>query len=326
MRQSAVLALGLLGLLLAAGPAGAQTAPPATPAATGDVAGLVDIGGGREMYLECRGAGGPTVVLESGYPNNADVWDAVALDPASGKTAVLPGVAAFTSVVAYDRPGTILDFDLRSRSDLVPMPRSAIDVVTDLHMLLEIARVPGPYVLVGHSLGGFFARLYASIWPDEVAGLVLVDAWYEGLREALSPEDWAAYVRQGVTVPPSLVADFPDLERVNFDAVADAMVQPARDHPLRDIPLYVITAGLPFDVTEEDLGFSPDAWQDAWATAQDQLASLLPDARHVIAEESGHGVHVEQPELVIEAVRQVVEAVRDPSTWATPAASSSPAA
>jgi len=102
----------------------------------------------------------------------------------------------------------------------------------------------------------------------------------------------------------------------NFEAVADAMTQAVDDQPLREIPLFVISAGLPFDISEADLGFSPDAWQDAWSTAQAQLAMLLPDARHVIAEESGHIVHLQQPELVIEAIRQVVEAVRDPHTWA----------
>ena len=119
------------------------------------------------------------MILEAGAGNDADIRDAVALPPDSGDAAVLPGVAAFARVCAYDRPGTILDLDHRSRSDLVPMPRSAGDIVADLHALLSAAALPGPYVLVGHSFGGLVVRLYAATYPDEVAGLVFVDAVHE---------------------------------------------------------------------------------------------------------------------------------------------------
>ena len=149
MRRTPVLVLIVLTLALPI-PVMAQSATPAAPSpsgASGDFAGLVDIGGGRHIYLECRGTGSPTVILESGYGNNADVWDTVALDPGSDKTAVLPGVAAFTRVCAYDRPGTMLDADHRSRSDPVPMPRTAADAVADLHALIDGAGIPGPYVL-----------------------------------------------------------------------------------------------------------------------------------------------------------------------------------
>ncbi len=298
----------------------AQNASPevATPAAaSGDFAGLVDIGGGRRLYLECRGSGGPTVVLEAGYRSLASVWSEDLVSPDAPRTMVLEGVAATTRVCMYERPGVaaVLDDELiPSRSDAVPMPRSAQDVVEDLHTLLEVAGVPGPYVLVGHSLGGLFVRLYASTYPEEVAGLVLVDAWYEGLREALSPENWEAYVRLNSAVP-SQLADYPDLETVDFAAASDIMAQAALDHPLTGIPLYVVTAGLPFGIPEEDLGFSPDALQEAWTTAQDQLGALLSDARHVIATESAHYVQLQQPDLVIAAIDAVVEAVRDPASW-----------
>src|SRR4029450_1662591 len=97
----------------------AQSATPAAPSpavASGDFAGLVDIGGGRRLWLECRGHGSPTVLLEAGSGNNADVWDTIALESDAGAMAVLPGVAAFTRVCAYDRPGTMLDADHPSRS------------------------------------------------------------------------------------------------------------------------------------------------------------------------------------------------------------------
>ena len=143
--------------------------------------------------------------------NDADTWDTVGLPPGSGQTAVLPGVAAFTRVCAYDRPGTILDFDHRSRSDPAPMPRTAGDIVADLHALLTAAAVPGPYVLAGHSFGGLVARLYAATYPDEVVGLVLVDAahedYYAAMREVLTPEQRADVARQEEQGPPEL-ADY----------------------------------------------------------------------------------------------------------------------
>ena len=110
--------------------------------------------------------------------------------------AVLPGVAAFTRVCAYDRPGTALDADHRSRSDPVPMPRTAADAVADLHALIDGAGIPGPYVLVGHSLGGIIVRLYAATYPNEIAGVVLVDASHEEqyvrFQAVLTAEQWAA--------------------------------------------------------------------------------------------------------------------------------------
>jgi pimeloyl-ACP methyl ester carboxylesterase len=133
------------------------------------------------MYLECRGEGGPTVVLEAGYRNNAEVWDTVALPDSVAGPAVWPGVRAFNRVCAYDRPGT-MGVDV-SRSDPAPQPRTVADAVTDLHAQLTAAEVPGPYVLVGHSLGGLIVRLYANTYPEEVVGLVLVDALPDGLWE-----------------------------------------------------------------------------------------------------------------------------------------------
>jgi pimeloyl-ACP methyl ester carboxylesterase len=144
--------------------------------ASGAFSGQVEIGD-RKLYLTCKGTGTPTVILVSGYRNNAEIWTT---PPTSGVTAVFEAVAKFTRVCAYDRPGTILDATHLSRSDTVPMPRSAEAVVFELHDLATAAKLEGPYVLVAHSLGGLFARLYAAIYPGEVAGLVLVDSWYEG--------------------------------------------------------------------------------------------------------------------------------------------------
>ena len=110
----------------------------------------------RKIYLECSGSDSPTVILESGYRNDADIWSAE-LEP--GMSPVFSQVAKFTRVCAYDRPGTFLDPDHLGRSTPMPMPRTARDLVSDLHAVLQTARVPGPYVFAAHSFGGIFARL-----------------------------------------------------------------------------------------------------------------------------------------------------------------------
>jgi pimeloyl-ACP methyl ester carboxylesterase len=305
---SAALAAGRPTFVAARRPAGSRAA--------NEVVGLVDIGG-RSLYLDCRGRGGPTVVLEAGYRSPATVWTDDLLQPESPREMVLPALAAETRVCAYERPGVaaLLEGGLHpSRSDPVPMPRPAESVVADLHALLTAAGVPGPYVLVGHSLGGLFVRLFASTYPDEVAGLVLVDAWSEGLEELLTPEQWTAYVALNSAVPPELAA-YPDLETIDFAAASATMRRAAEATPLGQVPLAVVSKGRPFEIPAEVLGFAPEALDRAWAAAQGELAALRPNARHVVATASSHYVQLEQPELVGEAVLAVVAAVRDPSTW-----------
>jgi pimeloyl-ACP methyl ester carboxylesterase len=298
---------------------------PGTPAmASGDFAGLVDTGGGRRLYLECRGEGGPTVILEAGYRSPATVWSEDLVQPEMPRTMVFQGVASFTRVCLYERPGVLalLEDGLHlSRSDPVAQPRAAESVVADLHALLHAAGVPGPYVLAGHSLGGMFVRLYASTYPDEVVGLVEVDAWYEGLQNLLSPADWAAYVRLNSEVPLELEGnrEFERLgfayETLDFDAVSTTMRRAAAARPLRAMPLAVLAHGQPFGLSAEQLGFSPDALETAWRAAQEQLATLVPDASFTVATESAHYIQLQQPELVIDAIRQVVDAVRDSVSW-----------
>ncbi len=315
--------IGLLTLLLGLPiPAIAQSSPEVASPTTvsGGFAGLVDIGDGRKMYLMCRGEGSPTVILEAGAGNDADTWDAVGLPPFSEQTAVLPGVAAFTRVCAYDRPGTLLDFERRSRSDSVPMPRTAGDVVADLHTLLTAAAIPGPYVLAGHSFGGLVARLYAATYSDEVVGLVLVDAvnedYYAAMRAALTPEQWAEAAGLGEQVPQEL-ADYPDRERLDPDASAAEMREAAAASPLLPLPLVVLTHGRPWDWPA---GYPVAALEGVWLPLQENLVALAPDGRLIVAEQSGHFIPGDQPDLVIDVIRQVVEAVRDPNIWTTGAA------
>jgi pimeloyl-ACP methyl ester carboxylesterase len=172
----------------------------------GDFAGRVEIRDGRRLFLECRSRGHPTVIVVSGYGNGADVWSM--LDPGVRRPPVLAGLARFTRVSAYDRPNTILQPDGRSRSDPVPQPRTAAEAVAELHALLRAARLRGPYVLVGHSLDGLFVRLYASTYPRQVAGLVLVDGTYELQRELFTPEQWAGFARSTLEPVPGLDPPF----------------------------------------------------------------------------------------------------------------------
>ena len=143
-----------------------------------DFAGLVDIGGDRKMYMECHGKGSPTVVFVSGGGDRAETWSKT-LDPS--KQAVLPAIAETNRVCVYDRPGTYLvtgegveDFK-KSRSDPVPQPTTVQDGARDLHALLSASGERGPYVVVGHSVGGAISRHYAIEYPQEVSGLVLID-------------------------------------------------------------------------------------------------------------------------------------------------------
>ncbi len=284
-----------------------------------DFAGLVDIGGGRQMYLECRGQGTPTVVLVSGYGDTGRIWSVDA--PGLPQPHVLPAVAGFTRVCAYDRPGTIgFDIDdpaLRSRSDPVPQPRAGEDTVADLHALLAAADVPGPYVLAGHSLGGAYVRLYAATYPDAVVGMVLVDVTNEYYRSGLTPENWA-FVAKVLGVPPPGL-DYPEMERVDINAVLDTLERAVAAQPPPQLPLAALARGLEDELPAESAADLPPGLLDAAAhssrASQAQLVALVPDARYMIATDSGHYIHVEQPALVIEAIRQVVEGVRNPNTW-----------
>ena len=181
------------------------------------------------MYLECSGSGSPTVILESGYRNDADIWSAE-LEP--GMSPVFSQVARFTRVCAYDRPGTFLDADHLGRSTPVPMPRTARDLVSDLHALLQTAHVPGPYVFAAHSFGGIFARLYASTYPNEVVGMVLVDALSEKVRTGLTPEQWKLYVNFGFTKPTPGLEKYKDIETLDVNASLDQMEKAASAEPL----------------------------------------------------------------------------------------------
>jgi pimeloyl-ACP methyl ester carboxylesterase len=269
--------------------------------------GLVDIGGGRKMYLECRGTGSPTLVLISGTRGAHDDWtDRIdRKDPNSApkpdESAVFPQVSKFTRVCAYDRPGTTLNDATQTRSTPVQQPTTAQQGVADLHAMLIASREPRPYVLVGHSWGGLIARLFASTYPHEVAGLVLVDSASEFLKSSLMPAQWATYIEATKKLIGSNGLEAPDHERTLGLLHSSPRVRP--------IPVVVLTSDKRFDFGAG----GAETWP-AWRTAQDRLAKLL-NAKHISDTNSGHAIQMEQPQLVIEAIRDVVDAVRDPTSW-----------
>ena len=197
------------------------------------------------------------------------------------------------------------------------MPRTARDLVSDLHALLRAGHIPGPYVFAAHSFGGIFARLYASTYPNKVVGMVLVDATSEKLKSALTPEYWKLAVDISFTKPPPGFEKYKDVETIDPNASFDQIEKAVTAQPLRPIPLFVLTAGQPFDLSPlQPLPADfPAAFNKAWHTGQDALATLAPNAKHIIATKSGHYIQGQEPQLVIDAIKQVVEAVHNPATW-----------
>jgi len=285
----------------------------ATTARAQSFAKRVDIGGGRMMYIECQGSGSPTVVLMSGAGAASDSWHAA---DQKGPT-VYDDIQKTTRVCAYDRPGVQHRDQTFSRSDPVPQPTSAQDGVNDLVALLKAADVPGPYVLVAHSLSGTTARVFAGEHPDEVKGIVFVDATSPEFRAQMTPEEWKTYKRI-ITPSAKDLAAYPNVERSDYDKNLD---QTAAAAALKPMPVVVLTASDKYvDVVPKliqarewpsdappDFGVVMDR---AWSATQNKLATLVPGAVHMTDTHSGHFIMIENAPIVIHAIRMVVDAVR----------------
>jgi pimeloyl-ACP methyl ester carboxylesterase len=259
--------------------------------------------------MRCRGTGSPTVLLVSGLGNAADIWS-VTTDP-KNERAVFDEVAGFTRVCAYDRPGTIRQDDKPSPSTPVEQPTSAKPAAADLDALLGASGEPAPYVLVGHSFGGPIIRLYAGAHPAEVGGLVLVDALSEDLPDGLTPKQEA--LSEELNTPP------PGSHREELDQSA-TFKQLRESPPAPPVPAVVLSADR-LQLTKEALakGQFPDGvnqkFVDAlWAAqlaAQEKLAKKFAGAEHITDTNSTHYIQLENPRLVSDSIRRVVEAQRD---------------
>jgi CubicO group peptidase (beta-lactamase class C family)/pimeloyl-ACP methyl ester carboxylesterase len=264
-------------------------------ASAGASSGLVKIGDGRKLFLTCRGSGGPTVVLISGFRGAYDDWTHIVAGPdkppTAGPRAVFPQIGKFTRVCAYDRPGTANFDGVISPSTPVHQPTTAADGVADLHALLIAAGQQGPFLLVAHSWGGMIGRLYASTYPQEVAGLVLVDPGSEYLRQTLKPVQWKRFARGARKLGTPKTLEAADYE----GSIKEIDAAPAPPQ----VPAVVLTSDHPFD-----FGVGAGATWPAWLAAQKRLAAEL-GAEHVTDTDSGHYIAGERPGLVVSAVRRV---------------------
>jgi pimeloyl-ACP methyl ester carboxylesterase len=289
---------------------------------------LVDVGGFR-LHLHCQGERGPSVILDAGQGESSLSWGAIPSE-----------IAKVTRVCTYDRAGL-------GWSEPSPRPRTARVMAEELHRLLENAKVPKPYVLVGASLGGLNARVYTHLYPEEVAGLVLLDAAHEeqylpeAIQKALHQMAGMMALMRGyavLMVRSGLAAIFPRLlpagsmGRISPSAQIDQTLRgtkPAymrasaeeikdveRSHAevremqvasLGDIPILVIRHG------KAQMQMMPDVtrlMEETNRRLQEKVASQSINARLVVADESGHAIQMDQPELVVSSVLEVVQGIR----------------
>lgn len=270
---------------------------------------LVDVGGYR-LHLNCSGTGSPTVVIEAGLGDWSTGW-----------AAVQQAVSGTTQVCTYDRAGW-------GWSDPGTTPRDAAQFAKDLHTLLHNAGIPGPYLMVGHSLGGFGVRVFVSEYAAEVAGVVLIDSMsprqfsQADLATQSQPESQpqsfslpALLARFGIVRliarPLGIMPDVPTDEGAYFARLvlpnsAQALANESGSLPASaaeaaavesfgDLPLIVLTAEL------NDI--------EGWREWQAELLQLSSISQHLFAE-TGHNVHFEDPDTAAAAILQMVEQVR----------------
>jgi pimeloyl-ACP methyl ester carboxylesterase len=275
---------------------------------------LVDVGGYR-LHILCVGTGSPTVVLDAGLGGTSLDWNLVQAE-----------IGNMAQVCSYDRAGM-------GWSDGGPQPRTPGQIARELHTLLTNAGITGPYVLVGHSVGGKYVRMFALQYPDQVAGMVLVDARSEYADEPaltsqtgaadtqstqqVSGSEWSLYgvarrlglirlVGPGPWGPPAM-SDETRMEiallstgQRGLDATAAEALSMTADNAqlqaapsLGDKPLIVLAAG-------QSMGTIP-----RWTEAQHQQAAMSTNGRLIVVEGSGHYIQLEHPAVVVDAVRQV---------------------
>lgn len=282
--------------------------------------------GEHQLHLNCRGAGRPVVIVEAGSGSWSLQWQVVQVV-----------VAEVTEICTYDRAGY-------GWSEPGPEPRTGKQIVTELHTLLENAGLEGPYILVGHSLGGLFVRLYASEYPDEVVGMVLLDAVHEEAEERMpsevvqveeaklelyGPATLAARLGLLDRAVPAVTREpsgLPSRLQTIYEAYAyratlfqaiqsegkafeQTVEQVKAAGTLGDLPLVVIRHGKPtmfsYLPAEEE-----QQSEEAWIALQRDLTTLSSNSKLIVATESGHDIHLDQPALVVDVIRALVAQVR----------------
>jgi pimeloyl-ACP methyl ester carboxylesterase len=274
---------------------------------------LVDIGGYR-LHIDCRGEGSPTVVMEAGLGGVSLEW-----------LPVQRFLSHYGRVCSYDRAGN-------GWSDPGPQPRTTSVIVEELHALLHKAQIPGPYVLVGHSFGGYTAQLFAERYPELVAGLVLIDSSHPDqvarfLAPPLNMNTAPSRNTAGVMLlsgPPAAQANLPEEAKVpsmmlmasrkarmtvaqEYLYFRDSGESIMRQGGIPPVPLVVITRGRAERGAEDPR--SPTI-ESLWMQLQDELAQLSPRSAHLVADRSGHHIHLDQPQLVVDAVTMVLDFAR----------------
>ena len=271
---------------------------------------LIDMGGYR-LHLYCTGertAGQPTVILEAGAGEASPDWGLVQ-----------PEIAKATRVCSYDRAGY-------AWSDPGPLPRTSDHLAEELHRLLTVAGEEGPYVLVGHSFGGHIIRLFAHRYPQEVMGMVLVDARPEELAlgsgmSGLQSSFWAFMARCGffrlfgkAIVPAETLEKMPEgypwqfllrpqaIETTRDEDKVESDKQVLASGKLGDLPLIVIVHGDPSMFASLPAEDALQAEED-WQAAQKKLAASSSNSQLIVAERSGHAIPFDRPDVVINAIQ-----------------------
>lgn len=288
----------------------------------------VDIGG-RTLNIFCSGTGTPAVIFEAGGDSPGLGWEPV---PAQ--------VASFAQACWYDRAGI-------GWSDPGPFPRTSVAIAGDLHELLHRANVPAPYVLVGASFGGMNARVYASLYPDDVAGMVLADSAHEDepqrapkfflgrtaprylwhpIALALRVASVTGLIRltestASAAKPPNqmtrdeMIAALRQQPKSVVNNISTGVVLPEsydearKAHGIGDRPLIVLAAGQAQDFGDPELNREAAAYQQVWIhEMQAGLAHLSSRGREIVVENSNH-TNIPS-DVVVSAVRGVVDDVR----------------
>jgi pimeloyl-ACP methyl ester carboxylesterase len=259
--------------------------------------------GDKELRYRCEGQGTPAVIVEQG--GGISLETVFSWKSPVGWAVIVPKLAKETTVCVYDRAGL-------GRSSKVTSPRTSFDAAADLQRLLTKIGIAPPYVIAGQSLGGMNARAFASTYPDAVAGLVLIDSSHpdqlERIARVLPPRSadespFFAGFRDGPDQK-ALGGEWYDF-KANSERLRKAGA-------LGDKPLIVLTRS----PHAKQQGPLPKEWTDAiepvWSELQKELASLSTNSKHIIASKAGHNIQLDEPDLVLDAILDVVSQVRKP--------------